>query len=847
MIPITVSAETLMKKELLSKRGFNICRRISRTTLDDIVSTGADCLSASSSCGPKTLLEIAHLKDWYRSSPLFTPDQKNRIPEISWLSDDMPAVYLEMKDEEIYNAIHEVFLQTADQFGYPFDEKRSDYYHRLLAFYSCGLLPENEFNDLMNAVYDSCPEHKRGALLHILKQVASLDIIASDLRSFIASKVEIRNLREFNRSALTLIQCLTPDMYAVAAYELKKRFDVLSVRTRHIFSFASTLDGLMEYRYGRKSRSLSSIRGAGGRSVAELRSMIADFSMWYTQEISPWLRRDTDEEIRDRDMYFRRYRIAVEFPFLSDEERDSLLNTESRTGEFPIFDVLYSLIGTSTTVRDKVAVMELDLYGDYGSPLSKKEIAERLGITASRVGQLGMLPLQLPPVLESHLASLAIQLEKAVVASDDAIWTHIDSVNTIPMSRIMRMGLVRNLFPEFTLEVFEDCGLAFLVRRAALSDIRLRMVISELRRICQSQRVAEEKIDLLTLLAENETALPASDENLALAAILKRFASIYAQCRDESASEITLLPNRIDIIREIERILEENGRIMSISELKEKYDSRFPQEPVERVSSFRNYIQRSSRIVPKGRTGHYILREWDGYFKGNITGFITKLLADSEDPMTVAQIHQAALAEFPSTTEKSITSLLYLGRNDRFAIFPDLKNGTTRYGLKKNYESYKAPSDNATVIQASNSEKYRMYEQFVEQNGYFPTSHSSTSEEQLLYRWAYHLERRRQESGEWADRLAALRMLYPDYPQTGRERRFRDRVDAVVSNISSRTSLPTRFSSSPDYTFLHKYCQDYSSLEGNRLRWFTNLVKLIRDRFPEARDIEWLWIPLRDN
>ena len=121
------------------------------------------------------------------------------------------------------------------------------------------------------------------------------------------------------------------------------------------------------------------------------------------------------------------------------------------------------------------------------------------------------------------------------------------------------------------------------------------------------------------------------------------------------------------------QILHELGRPVHFRELAEAVNARLAEEHQVEAGNLRNQLVADDRFQPVGRSGEGSLTQWDHVETGSILEVIEKILGESEDEMSVAQLTEAVQNQ-RTCSDHSI--LAYLCTEDRF-----MRTGPDSYTL----------------------------------------------------------------------------------------------------------------------------------------------------------------------
>lgn len=165
---------------------------------------------------------------------------------------------------------------------------------------------------------------------------------------------------------------------------------------------------------------------------------------------------------------------------------------------------------------------------------------------------------------------------------------------------------------------------------------------------------------------------------------LKEFSTIFEESFLKSEYVIMqdylqfkLLPNAVNRPKELEKILAENGTPMSAKEISWLFYEKFPDEPKVPYIKITYELRSNKNIIGKGLSGVYSLKSWKAGFNGTITELLHNTLIENKYPMTVEELTEIALVEFPTTSVRSVAALLSREVPNRFIGFENKKYGAS--------------------------------------------------------------------------------------------------------------------------------------------------------------------------
>lgn len=615
------------------------------------------------------------------------------------------------------------------------------------------------------------------------------------------------------------VSCLESLPLPVVSYIdslIAERYDSLSVRTRNCLAGYNSLAALLPYIPGVMRIRYDSIYHCGKRSALEFETFLDD------------VRTIVDEEYRrfsesDGSLYsYLRHEVLRLFPFLSDEEDvDFVVDAYDRGNRSePALFLLHRFVLSDQSTRGVIArSLLLRPVSEAGKCLS--ELAYKLDLSRERVRQLSVSRYPLPPALVEALSPILAYNPGAFVSSSLPMWSELASVNNLPGSPELVMKLVALINPDFVLRDFSQSGAnLFLVRKDLLSGIREMDIYNSIISVAKQRRCAAEVIDLLPIVSRCCTASKEPEDIESLCALYAEAVGVVFDVCFLPPTSVELQPNKVDVISALQSVIAEAGRAVSFDELWDAMAQRHPEIKFRNRNSMRSYIQRSESILPKGRSGMYVLAGWEGEFTGSIPDYLYHLLSECESPLSIDSLFELCREQFPRTTRSSILTFLLIDRKKRFVQFED-----SMFGLaEKEYPGCKAVVKQS-VSRKSPDERIVDFEAFVLANKRFPFANSNDYNEISIYRWQTNIRSGNiVASDELRKRLDDLYSAFPDYPRTVDELKFVERCNNVRKIFESFRRLPSSHSEPLEYQWYRKTSRDYDSLSSVRKIHFDRLM-----------------------
>lgn len=616
------------------------------------------------------------------------------------------------------------------------------------------------------------------------------------------------------------------NLHPSAKYQLNNwlewRYEKLSVRAKNRIPNYVTLDVVLPIAFSDTEFDFRNIKNCGKKSGAEIKSYIADVRAHIEDLISnvelgePKQALDKEELVKSQ--------IENEHPYLLDKEVLEVASFYIQHGHLPWLYMIHKYILRTDNVKVQI---HRDFYGlnPEGVNLTLEEIGIKHNLSRERIRQIAHSKLPLPGLLVEYVSSELQHLLSNIVSCEDSVCTNIIQENMLEHSENILFGLLCSVTGKYiTLQLGNDCN-KFLVKRVLLDNVRPKAALHEICRLLELRRTAIEKIDILSAIKEDRKRI----YNPHVADLTAIFVDYVKRHYDYSISKnryIIALPNALNIGSAIENILEQRGSAMSLSELWSEFKILYPNSNVNTIESFKQHIIRSQSVKSKGKTGMYVLKHWKNHFTGSITDYLETILDTLNEPITLDDLVEFAQEQFPSTTKKSIYTLVCIDRKKRFAIFEDdfiglVKHINTSAGLKEKRQTRRYSFDS----------RFETLKLFISQHKRLPLKSGNYSdEEQSLARWVANVLNGNIDVPPCQiQRLKDFLTIHNRIPQNGAEYRFKQMCDIIKVYVNNHFALPTLSNNPSEYNWLHKNLVSYSHYSDNRKHYFLDLLSFLKD------------------
>lgn len=653
------------------------------------------------------------------------------------------------------------------------------------------------------------------------KTIAEVDVIRERFSSLKSEVILDEVVESFELDeAQTKYEHLHPSISVNLKSWIKWRFSKLSVRAQNRFPKLSNVSEAITAVYSPEGIDILSVKNCGKKTSIEITAFLADFKQYFEEST-----KDIDITSGIPEIYSRDREIAelgFVYPFLLSKECENIVNfNQQNDGQFPYLYVAKLYILRSDNPRISIY---RDYYG-FNSSLTRhtlSEIGENNNLTRERVRQLVARSIPLPKKLQDGVRQYLGPLISNVIAFDSLLWNKVQRENMLEESYTQTALLVSALIDTHTILQIDDDDKEYLVRKSIIENVKVRNVLNSIIRVIELRRTTIEQLDILQYITSERRSYHKEVGQLCViyANFLKRKYAIEI----DRNQFITMLPNTLDISIAIENILEQKGEPMSIDELLESFNQLHPANAIDSIVKFKPYILRNKNIKPKGKTGIYILKNWKNHFAGTLTSYLEYILRSLEEPITLDDLVDFALEEFPNTNKKSVYSLIAMDKDARFIVYEGEYIGLSdkpvlNFDLKKR----------KIIKRYTFDTRFADFKDFVITMKRLPIQ-TGADEEQSLARWMINVLKSNVDSTE--EQLLSLQDFLNEYktvPQNGTEYNFKQMCNQIKVIVNQIFELPNATDHQSEYQWLRKNIEKYTTYEDNRRIYFEDLLLYLRD------------------
>lgn len=452
--------------------------------------------------------------------------------------------------------------------------------------------------------------------------------------------------------------------------------------------------------------------------------------------------------------HIRHHLLVSPFEFgLSEDAFEMLLEKEQSLGYFPIFASIQCYLENRPEVEKTIINGCLRIYQDQRLP-KLKQVAALLKITKERVQQKrSMLISELSEYYKLYL-HLGIVGKNPYPYPMRHIEDKINAAEGTHFNRNFVYWVLGTIFDEFTLigmpvKSIGGCYYSdqylYIVPTALTPLFDFETFINQMNHRMMKKRHNEERVCLKDIIHSHLKMHDCEDEMPEIDTVCRTILSLHFPVKVD-AGYVFFPPNAYKsnpLV--IEEMLRAAGRPMAFLEILEAYRCQYPERD-SNANSLRGAICQNANIIPIGRTGTYLLAEWNRpeWRNGTIRALVRAYIDSTPEKIASADaIVEYVLKFHPCTNRKNIISNLKLDQDQ--VLVPYYKDGERYLGYAdKSYpiEFFPVESDHRTSV--ANSIGYPRLLKFVKKYRRFPFRPGYTKEECFLGRFWIKQESRYQ-------------------------------------------------------------------------------------------------------
>ncbi len=446
--------------------------------------------------------------------------------------------------------------------------------------------------------------------------------------------------------------------------------------------------------------------------------------------------------------------VLESYPFLNDEQAEFVASYESEYGHRPIFFLMTHKLLTS---GERNYVIFRQRYGFVkGQLVPISSLAEQYGLTNTAITLIceraGEKLLETLRVTADDKAAYQSLLDQPVLSQFTPGFMETMRREKLDMLPVTFASLIHTLTDTmFVLEkegkspdgdLHHEKKIVVLVQRSLDRAVDLKAYRTELKRRLSLANNEDYVFDLRDLCVEltgerGKKAKLLADKPLPeplreqVAMFLDYCVHFYYGITPDERHCFLWKRNHLSPKLEVEKILRDFGRVMTLQEILDEFTRRFPGSKYCNAEKLRSHIIVNDKIGSTSHRSQYGLREWDGVFFGSIRDRLIDILSHSSEPMHINDIMREVLQTFPDTSAAAIKSSMWLDDRKRFTFFQHDYFGLTGHEYTVNNETYERH-------QYSFSERVEQLRQFIDEHHRLPDP-KGDKHEQTLKRWMWHV------------------------------------------------------------------------------------------------------------
>lgn len=630
-------------------------------------------------------------------------------------------------------------------------------------------------------------------------ELGSLDVHISETQT----KDEVNPINDFLIQYTELIKDETYKSLIENYYKDSK--SNLSARLVHILdaNFDSLLEVVAQYFTG---INISDLRNCGKKTYDELNIFVRNLYDYISSLF-------TQDSVSSRISLIRNT-----YSFLSDTEIEFIFEYQKRKSHLPMFYILYHYLTKSNSRFERIFCR---YYGLGRESENLTEISVSLNITRERCRQL--------------IAGKKIK-EESLITSE--IWNYYNFLDSI---------LLYNNYDFNNLMV--DEGLEHLSK---FSFIGLCSLVKDVR-VCKINRTQEyylsenfyNSFNLKDSLKDIESTLNkrcTEDIRLPLSVFIDSYwlkeptfetsvvedIIIYILKEDYGIElgkdkVLYIQQNAIDRSGEIYKIIEEYGKPMHISLIRETLISRYPELSDLTIEQVRSDMYKHPHIEPLGKLSTYAIDKWELY-TGTIRDLLYDILSRRKEPMHIDELYNEVSLVYSNTSIKSITSSMVSDNLQRFVRFVGSYYGVTGKIYNEEYVVWDAEA----FSRKNFDERIIEFEAFLKSHHHLPRYNDDNEAEAALSRWYRRVKASDASiTSEQQKRLSDLLDRNSDYLVTATEYSFYRYCEEFKAFVEDNMEFPTLETDSAKYGWFSKHKKNYQDYEDRRKMYFEDLIEFL--------------------
>lgn len=489
------------------------------------------------------------------------------------------------------------------------------------------------------------------------------------------------------------------------------------------------------------------------------------------------------QEDNDRTIKINSYREI--FSFIDEENWKFVEHFYEYNGHLPMFYILSNYLQLSDLRNEKILQK---VYGIRCEKENADDVANEMGVSRQTVANITNDVERFfgnRRILDAEYWTRYRFLRENFLTEKTAKYVSINSSEKLDGNIESYLGLCCIIKPY---RIFSVCDKYYAINRELLNNYNFKKAVSYLSNLDSSKHVediTEGFYELTTRFQKEYDSRFEADIAYALKTIIED--NFDAEVND---FEVTFKANKLDLGKEIYKILSGANTPLSEQEIAKKVKEVYPEEDVPTGAAFFRVVSLSDGILYDRGHRVFFLDEWDdgSYYTGTLVDLIYDVLCKSEEPMPLAGIYSLIISHFPDTTLASLKAMLSYGRDEKFIWFKDDYFGVTnreyspKYILDSSYRKF------------SFERRFQDFKEFVLTNKRYPmVAKESSEDERSLYRWQNNVMiGNLSVTDDQKCKVKDFFDAHDTYPRTYRQVCFVERCHQLKNFIEYHKALPEK-------------------------------------------------------
>ena len=391
--------------------------------------------------------------------------------------------------------------------------------------------------------------------------------------------------------------------------------------------------------------------------------------------------------------------LRCNYSFLPEKECDDIAASVASGNPMPMLQLYYKHLLSDKT-RDAAIFRDIYGFNTERTPMSRNCVADKFQLSNERLRQIIARPYSRfigAKFLKALHSYLGLAAPVYVISENNHIWQRWSEENSLELSAVELMRLLQTVYRCLDLIKMPN-GIHYLIKGGYPYVKNLESAYRDFESQLSKSRKDTMNVNLISRLRISHSSCRSHGDIEDRA--IKEFSFIFEEAFLKSEYvvmqdylQFKLLPNAVNRPKELEMILSENGSPMSAKEISQRFYEKFPEEPKVSYTKITSELRSNENIIGKGLSGVYSLKSWNIGFSGTITELLHNTLVENKHPMTVEELTEIALAEFPTTSVKSVAALLSREVPNRFIGFENRKYGASNRKYPSRFKMTKLTLD----------------------------------------------------------------------------------------------------------------------------------------------------------